>query len=281
MIVRLMGGLGNQLFQVAAGCYVARVHGRRVRYETSWYAGDSGSDTPRDLEVAAILRDGEHVRLPAPAARVAYSTRNPFLRRQSAAEDDVLAAAGSGTRCLEGYFQRAAYPLAVRDDLAARILPVLAGIAPLSSTHGALGLHIRLGDYHANAATRAHHGVTGVSYYRTAVEELTRRHDYSRLVVITDTPQVAAREYLPHLPLPAEIIAGRSAWETLADLAGCAGLVMANSSLSWWAGFVATALQRRNAVVVKPAPWFGAPSPSDRLLSIDGWLERDRTAVLV
>ena len=39
---RLMGGLGNQMFQYAAGLRLAKRHGVPLRVDTSWFTSSEG-----------------------------------------------------------------------------------------------------------------------------------------------------------------------------------------------------------------------------------------------
>jgi hypothetical protein len=51
------------------------------------------------------------------------------------------------------------------------------------------------------------------------------------------------------------------------------GLVIANSSFSWWAGFIG---ERPGRVVIAPRPWFTQTKLDTRDLLLPDWLSVDR-----
>jgi hypothetical protein len=275
--IRLMGGLGNQLFQLAAGIYLRRRHDTLAQFDLSWFVeGRAAGDTRREFELAPLLRPTEMVTLDPRVARLAYSSRNPLLFTQTGTPHDVLGGVRRKHRWIQGYFQESRYPLAVRAELRAALLPHLSSLKPLAEADSAVGVHVRLGDYYSDDRTRSHHGVIGPEYFARALGSLPVPV-HPKVLLFTDSPDIVEREYLSRMDVKAEVVHARSAWETMVDLSACQAIVMSNSSLSWWAAFVATALEGRHVPVVKPAPWFAQSSAADRLLEVDGWAELSRS----
>jgi len=274
--IRLMGGLGNQLFQVAGGLHLTATTGVRSRFDRSWFDdAHRGGDTTRSFETDVVLRPAERSALPRWKSRLAYAGHNPLHFTQPDANDMTIDHLPPRIRWLRGYFQRAEYPLSVIDQLASRLLPVLDSSSTADDAAGAIGLHIRLGDYLSQPHTQDFHGVTPPEYFVEALRSLRTTPD-TELLVFTDSPDIVERDYLPHLQGHARIAPTRPAWETLNDLSRCAAIVMSNSSLSWWSAFVATELRRERTRVIKPVPWFARPSLADTALSIEGWVDLPR-----
>jgi hypothetical protein len=275
-----MGGLGNQLFQVAASWHLQMTRDLSTRCDVSWYSGARpDGDAARELEILPLLLDDERVLIHPVLARMFYSHRNPRCFIEKGLEDDVVGRMTVPSGWVQGYFQKAEYALSVQDRLIERLLPVLDRISPSPGVEGALGVHIRLGDYFANPATRSHHGVTEPGYFERAIKETVDSGFNAPIVVFTDSPEVVKSQYLPRLPDGVQVIHARTAWETLRDLSACAGIVMSNSSLSWWSAVVASALRDRDVMVIKPVPWFAKPTAADQLLMVPGWTERLRFVV--
>jgi hypothetical protein len=272
-----MGGLGNQLSQVAASWYLQRRRGLSVRCDASWYSSvRTEGDAARSLEVLPILPESEYVSIPRWRAQLIYSRRNPRCFIEKAMDDDVLSRLSVQSAWVQGYFQNAKYPLSTRDRLVDRILPLLDGIVPSSGIEQAIGVHIRLGDYYTNPVTRAHHGITAPAYFAGVIEEIFGDGSNPNVAVFTDSPAIVKEQYLRHLSAEVQVISSRTAWETLRDLSSCAGIVMSNSSLSWWAAVVASVLRGRDVRIVKPVPWFARVTAADQLLMVPGWIERSR-----
>src|SRR4051812_29661343 len=53
VIVKLSGGLGNQMFQYAAGRRLALANGTDLKLDTTWF-GNSAADTPRRYELGVF-----------------------------------------------------------------------------------------------------------------------------------------------------------------------------------------------------------------------------------
>jgi phosphohistidine swiveling domain-containing protein len=275
--IRLMGGLGNQLFQVVAMWRLQRVLGRAARCDNSLYTDpDDGSDTKRELEVSALLQKSDYTSMQPSLAQLAYSRHNPRRFVERGPEDDLISRLPRRFCWVQGYFQRTNYVLSVPDMLTDRLLPILDTIEPSPGIEGAIGIHIRLGDYYSSPATRVHHGVADASYFSESLKGIGRERPDTPVAVFTDSPEIVKTRYLPSLPDSTRLITRRTAWETLQDLSSCAAIVMSNSSLSWWAATIATVVRGKDVPVVKPVPWFAKTSPADHLLMVPGWVERSR-----
>lgn len=273
--IRLLGGLGNQLFQVAAGEVIRQETNLSVAFDRSWFAHRAPGAHPREFEVARLLGDCTVVRLPKAVERLAYSRRNPWLVVERGPDDDLLAQPMSRHAFVHGYFQFSRYPMLVRDRLESMFQSQSEmGLQP--ALVGAIGVHVRLGDYYHDSNTRRHHGVLSPAYFAEAVRRVRALGHDGPVVVFTDSPDVFATEYQPYLGVDSTLAKTETAWDTMAAMASCSSLVISNSSLSWWAAFVAADPFGSSGVVIRPQPWFSKPSAADQNLSVDGWQPLDR-----
>lgn len=279
VIVRLTGGLGNQLFQFAAGCYL-RSHEGLVEFDDSWYRDPGrGGATPREFELGAMLSEAGFERHRPRMARLQYHRLNPTTLFEDESSSRALDDLAPRIRSLQGYFQVARYALDVRAELATRLLPLLDAIQPVDGLDSAVGVHVRLGDYATDPATSAYHGRTTPAYFGAALRVARTDASNASVAVFTDSPEIARREgFLDQLGSGTTVVRDRTAWETLADLSSCRAIVMSNSSLSWWAAFVATVLRSRDIAVVYPLPWLAKPSAADSALPLSGWTPMSRLA---
>ena len=274
--IRLLGGLGNQLFQVAAGQVIQSDRGLPVVYDCSWYTNPAPGDSHRQLEVQDLL-DGSRCRSFSRVVRkAAYSPRNPLLITERGPDDDLLSRPLRRHSFLHGYFQLAKHPIRVRRELLAMFEPKLA-LAPAGPVD-AIAMHVRLGDYFHNKTTRDHHGLLSPSYYVEALRRLRGAGYGGQVVVFTDSPEVFAEEY--RLALEGDVILADTtgAWETMSAMASYRAIVIANSSLSWWSAFIATQAQGGDTMIVRPQPWFGQPSAADENLALPTWQPLTRTS---
>jgi hypothetical protein len=269
VVVPLIGGLGNQMFQYAAARAVALRTGSALKLELSWFGTDP--DRQYALEPFAISAT---TMLSAKQEAPKYDRlsriwrRLPIARRQNGLpvfkeasfRYDTAIEQVRGSAFLDGYFQSEKYFSNYREQIAADFklrsapLPPATAVLSLISQTDAICLHIRRGDYVTNKAANAHHGTCSLEYYKAALEcvasDLVRPHCF----VFSDDPAWARENFVPAIPVTiVDIHSSNEAHEDLRLMAACQRFVIANSSLSWWGAWLGS---HRNKKVVAPAQWF-------------------------
>jgi hypothetical protein len=129
-----------------------------------------------------------------------------------------------------------------------------------------------INDVRPGARQLAFHGVCQEDYYFNAVRELRDLMGGLPAQVFSDDAdfgaQLATRITNAQLAAPLA-----SAEQVLGQMAQAQGLVISNSSFSWWAAWLAG----DRATVVAPAPWFtDSVMPTEDLLP-PTWLVRPRS----
>jgi hypothetical protein len=281
IVVRLSGGLGNQMFQYAAARRAALRNGTRVKVDLSFLDGRRGAGTPRryflgNLGVDAEPATGREVArlyghgrtLPgrawiwlcraagvAPEPRVIEERGTAFEPALLSATDDVY---------LIGCWQSERY----FEDIAPQLRREFAPSAPLSGKNrevaDALGavesvaVHVRRGDYISDPAARRFHGVCDPGYYARCVEYVAERVPAPHLFVFSDEPDWV-RENLS-FPFPTTVVDNNppdAAHEDLRLMRLCRHQVIANSSLGWWAAWLN---ENPSRIVLAPRAWYADPS---------------------
>lgn len=254
--VDLTGGLGNQLFGFAAGWTQARRLGVPLGLRHRRRAGE----TPRSFDLGWLVAPPQVELCPHPPHR---TFREPSFAYAPAIND-----VRPGTR-LVGYFQSWRYSQVHADEL--REYLVNRGQLPSPGTAPFIAVHARRGDY-LGARQLAFHGVCQEDYYFNAVRELRDSMGPLPAQVFSDDADFGAQ--LATRITNAELAAPRaSAEQVLGQMAQAQGLVISNSSFSWWAAWLAG----DSATVVAPAPWFtDSAMPTEDLLP-PTWLLRPRS----
>lgn len=266
IVIPLQGGLGNQLFQLAAGLTLSSSSGRTVRFSDSWLRQPARGETQRALAIEPLLDPGEMTDDLAPR-RISRSdlwTRRFVLERN--ALDTPLRRVRPWTRLIAGYFQDLEIVDAAWSSLAPRLrrLPLLA-TAMDSSDRLTGALHYRLGDYRTNPSARSHHGLISGQYFAEVIRrELALGLDRWR--VISDEPELALH-LIRSAGIPEEVAliaeAGANEWEDLSLLASAPVCVISNSSFSWWAALMGS--RGHGARIVAPRPWYAKQTRDPRL----------------
>jgi hypothetical protein len=120
-----------------------------------------------------------------------------------------------------------------------------------------IALHVRLGDY-KNLGSM--YGSPDPQYYANAVKLITERIGKHPIWLFSDEPELASKILEKHVTVSRIIDpkASDRAIEHLNLLGKCQGIVCANSSFSWWGGFLSSQLVS-GSVVVFPNPMFDSP----------------------
>lgn len=300
--VELKGGLGNQLFQYAAGRALAHQHGCRLVLDLSWFDQlDPIATTPRAFALApfrlpATLRSsgfwgagstgrGNNA-LPAWLQRVAHKVaalaaaagrglNGTTVYRERDFSFDAGVHAVQPPAELYGYWQSARYfePVAnlLREELGrpralgAASQRLLADIQACS----AICLHVRRGDYISNQHAAKLFGPCSPAYYEEALRLVARGLIEPTVFVFSDDPDWVRDNLVFDTPsVIVDVNGPDAAHEDLWLMAACQHFVIANSSLSWWGAWLGGHIDKR---VVAPDRWFATGNKDTRDLLPASW----------
>ncbi len=291
--VELMGGLGNQMFQYAAGHALARRTGAELRLDLGHFA----QSTKRRYLLDCFAVPAPISREPSPTAwrglahwlvlracrRLGLSTQ--FLQGgwtiydQPAVHFDAAFDTLVPPVHLKGYFQSERYFQSVADEIR-KLFTIRVATSPtfakrldeIAATDWPVSIHVRRGDYVSDPLVHAMHGTCDEAYYRRAVALAERLAAKPPTYFVFSDDVARAREVLD--VKDAVYIGGdvERPWEDLALMAACRGHVIANSSFSWWGAWLDP---RPDKWVIAPRQWFTpahARTVSTADLFCPGWI---------
>lgn len=285
IVVRLCGGLGNQLFQYAAGRRLAVARGVELVLDLGWYERTPSSDTPRPYELghypiqARPATPGEALWCRLHEGRLLR--RLPFLPRrwrhcrEKGFEFDLLILDVPDGTYLDGYWQSHHYFEDIAALIHAELTPVVPfgeqdeKVATLIAAGNAVSVHVRRGDYVTHQMAAQTHGLCSLDYYKAALAQVQSWVTQPHFFVFSDDPGWT-REHLP-LPGPATFVDHNGpamAFQDLRLMALCDHQITANSSFSWWGAWLN---KRPDKVVVTPRQWF-AKQQNLASLTPDNWI---------
>jgi hypothetical protein len=272
ILTRLAGGLGNQLFQYAAGRSLAARLGVELKLDSSWIEGDAGTGpgTQRRFCLEPFRLPFELVsarrvaRLPPRTRREALvyrwlPTRRPVvttLVQSSGAELDRRIFAASDDTCLQGFWESERYfaehAELIRGELRLPDPPEpVAALLDEIERRVAVSVHVRRGDRAAHPGAGGRFVSLTPSWYARAFEELARRTGHVDAAYVFSDDPTWCREHLT-LPCEARFVVGNLELDDLRLMSRCRHHIVANSTFSWWGAWLDA---RPGAVVVAPARW--------------------------
>jgi len=269
VVIRLVGGLGNQMFQYAAALALAMLQEKELLLDLSAFQAYQLRSYQLDrLRIPQDIYSGAALGGPVSASFAARVMRRlkggPTLRDGVYREphfhfDPAFFSLAGQEILLDGYFQSSRYFPGVESLLRDRFQPV-APFTPMATSWAeqiaaspcAVSLHVRRGDYVTTAAVV--HAALDQGYYDRAVALIqSLLGPQAEFFLFSDEPDFVAQAFAK-LPRAHVVRTDQSApWEDMFLMARCQHHIIANSSYSWWGAWLNAGPSKR---VIAPARWF-------------------------
>ncbi len=288
--VKLMGGLGNQMFQYALGRHLAEINHTELVLDLSVYSNTPPGNTTREYELGVFnivartddsSSDGRGFKVKFLAKQLSTRLTNGWVKKQEVIKEQgfryqsTVLQAPDGAY-LDGYWQSERYFIDIAEiiqhdfSLKTPLDAVNAAtLATISQQPEAVSIHIRRGDYVANPQTNAFHGVMELGYYDKAIKYLGKQLKKPHFFVFSDDP-VWCLENL-HIDYPTTYVthnSGNTGYKDMHLMSACKHHIIANSSFSWWGAWLNSSPKK---LVVAPKQWFKDPTLDTRDLYLKGW----------
>lgn len=269
----MIGGLGNQMFQAAAGRAVAERIGGHLELDVTRIGGSRHRRFALDAlpHGATIVRDERAgfarrlEKLAYAAGRAAYPklgrpmngwTGPVYVEPHFHFDPKVLSISG---RCyLRGYFQSPRY-FADVSELIRQSFDLSGCVSPsaIKTAHNFdpadVAVHIRRGDFAADSRANRVHGVLGADYYDAALKFIGSQGGIGAVHAFSDD-----HEYARSLLARYDRVVfhrGETEHDDLYMMSRAQRHIIANSTFSWWSAWLDP---RPDALVVAPSAWFSA-----------------------
>lgn len=267
-----MGGLGNQLFQAAAAVWLkerinapvllARIDAKRVRTKHAQHALVDPQDFDLEFSKCSYLWN----RL----FRYPWTESIDLSEKAWALPTEVRAPSGQFIR---GYFQTSE----LLPTIERGIIPALRRRLEEKVDNDFVGVHMRLNDY-LTPTVSDFHGVTDPAWSLEQGLLLRETLNIPKIVVFSDSPDLASRYCEALRAKDIEFDVSQGGWQVLEKMSASSALVMANSSLSWWAACLLSGRDEA-ARVITPKPWLRFDSELDQKLPLRSWRQEPRKIV--
>lgn len=284
IVSQIIGGLGNQMFQYAAGRVLSLVRGQSLRLDISGYPDyglHQGFELQRvfnapieiatEADVRAILRwrnSSGICRILSRPSMAAFRGKRfvvePHFHYWHGIKDVPSDCYLMGHWQSEKYFHEKAAQ--IRSDFSFRFAPehLNAELAGQISSANAVSLHVRRGDYANNPQTNAAHGLCSLEYYHAAIQYIAERTECPHLFIFSDDVDWTRRNL--KVAFPCQYVDHNRDAESYNDMrlmSLCQHHIIANSSFSWWGAWLDP---KPTKIVVAPHKWFARETDTTDLI---------------
>jgi len=269
IITRLIGGLGNQMFQYAVGRRAAHKHKTELKLDISWFKNPEGA-IKRDylLNVFNIEEDFASKEEINKLKSKNRGLLTLFYKKILKINDNTY---------LEGYWQSEKYfkdiENIIRKEFTFKDKPDAANQKIISRIKNcdSVSIHIRRGDYIFDETTNKYHGVCGLDYYSNSVAMIVKKVKNPYFFIFSDDIKWVKQNL--HLKFPCVYVdynIGKKDYEDMRLMSNCQHNIIANSSFSWWGAWLN---QYKNKIIIAPKKCFRDKSIDTTDLIPQPWIK--------
>ncbi|MBN2754704.1 MAG: alpha-1,2-fucosyltransferase [Candidatus Goldbacteria bacterium] len=262
IVTKMIGGLGNQMFQYAAGLALS------VKNSTQLFIDNTGSlsDKTHSYSLSVFNIKAEvfkgNTALNAGTQELMENRKLSYYRLKKFNYDNAFEMIKDDTY-IEGFFQSEKFFHGVEDRLRTdftlkepakdKNIEMMNKIRSCES----VSLHIRRGDYFDNWKNRLFHGVNLMPYYKKTVNSINKNLKNPVFFVFSDDQEWVKKNFKGIVQYtPVEINDSSQGYEDLRLISTCSHNIVANSTFSWWGAWLNL---NPHKLVFAPKRWFNNP----------------------
>lgn len=279
IITKIIGGLGNQLFQYAAGRAIAHSKGLRLKLDLTGFDsynlhhGYRLNEFSIDAEVASTkeifsLKGPENILYSKLRKLGAFKPKTYYNEKQSSSFDEQVYQHRS--IYLDGYWQNELYFRGIREILLNELV-LQQTTSDVDSLYlkqiescNSVSIHVRRGDYLLHRGI----GVLGIDRYKKAISMIKDRVDTPHFFIFSDDMHWC-KDNFKFLDNCTFVEHTQTEVSDLKLMSACQHNIIANSSFSWWAAWLNVS---PNRTIIAPAGW-RLDDPGSENIILSNWLK--------
>ena len=291
IIAKITGGLGNQLFQYAAGRRLASIHNTELkldvssfetyklhRYSLNYLAIKAPEASRAEIEaLRGNMEGGKLSKLVERLRRRKLFPKNPhyikevdqgFNPKILDLPDDVY---------LDGYWQNEKYfkdrEILIREEYVLKE-PLSGESNNLSErilSSNSVSIHVRRADYVANQANQKIYEILGPDYYSKSIEAVKNQVEDPQGFIFSDDISWVRENFKLDLPtFYVDFNGPEKNYEDMYLMSLCRHHIIANSSFSWWGAWLGN---NSDKLVFAPKHWYRNRVLDNKNSYPDGWIK--------
>jgi len=281
IIVKLIGGLGNQMFQYTLGRALANKHKTELFFDTGSFA----TALPRRQYALDVFNIFGRIANKSDLEKFFPSGIKKLLQRLNLYNykhikelqfnfDPAILNLPDNTY-LDGYWQSEKYfnkiEPKIRQELTLKDGDNLFDQSVLKSIREteSISLHVRRQDYITDNKISKIHGACSLEYYQQAIKKILTVAKNPQLFIFSDDLAWAKNNL--KFDLPASFIEHgiKNDYKDLILMSRCRHNIIANSSFGWWAAWLN---QNPDKIIIAPKKWFQNETRDTKDLIPKKWL---------
>ena len=286
IILKLNGGLGNQMFQWALARMIEETTDMSVYLDMSYFT--HGYARPFELDIFKLepkLVEDFWTKL---KLNIIWRLRSRLkweeflgltLYSEAKFNFDQNIHRIKANTFIEGFFQSERYFKCVEKQLREDFVFAKAPDAENSRlkadicSENSISLHIRRGDYVQKKRYQNVYATCSLDYYKRGVEYIAQNHPNPTLFIFSDDIEwVKENLKLPYQSVYVSHNTGEKSFEDMRLMSSCKHNVIANSSFSWWGAWLNANPEK---VVIAPKKWFNDEKIVQTDVIPENWVRLD------
>ena len=280
--VKIYGGLGNQMFQYAAGRALSLRHHVPLDLDIQWFFQKQNSTTarPYHLNIFKNITASVQKKLFFPCPAILHRIKN-YLPYTHIIREPHFAywpefSSITPPATLDGYWQCEKYFMEfrkeIRDDFTFPPLPEAARqlFKQIANTPESVSVHVRRGDYVSNPQAQAFHGNLQQEYYNKSLQLIKDTCGKTKLFIFSDDPIWVRNNfnYCGHDATIVELGFPNAPYHDMHLMTLCKHHIIANSTFSWWGAW----LKKQSGLTISPKCWFANSMMDSKDIHGNGWI---------
>lgn len=276
IIVKIWGGLGNQMFQYAAAKALSFEYKVNLKLDISHYSNPGVNETLRDFKLKIFPKITEEIASSSEIRKCVVKFKEPLfnqiykslIKKIPGLNTNYLIETSQSYKSLlirnfdftymDGYWQSEEYFKKYRKEILdifslnyLQNIGLAKKIKEINEINS-VSIHVRRGDYVSNFGAHSFHGVCSINYYERAITSIIDKVDGPIKFYIFSDDISWCKENLK-IGFDHEYITNTEDYHDLYLMSQCKHNIVANSSFSWWASWINS---YENRIIIAPKNWF-------------------------
>lgn len=293
IIIRISGGLGNQMFQYALGRSISKKNNTILKLDTNPLLNsirlfslsyfDTKGEISNEEDIASIgvpkIYDKSFFgKAKRKIFRIVEQSKPVYKKKfilepQFAFCSDILKTKNncylSGDWQSEKYFEDIKDIIKKDFTLKNKISETTNDFIGKIEHTASISIHIRRGDYVKNSKTNSFHGTCPITYYEQAIKIIEEKISNPEFFIFSDDIDWVKANL--KIKYPITYVSGNNIpdYEELILMSHCKHNIIANSTFSWWGAWLNS---NPNKIVIAPEKWFNSDTDTRDLIP-EGWIK--------